>query len=239
MKDTLSNAYQEIFDRYKNNQFAAFEILERGFAFHYDEDERNIDLLFIGINPSFVSSDENRNYIFDREATNSYFKPFKIIHDDLKLLAGNNYKNWSHIDLLAFRHTKQNFIRGLFKESLGREFIMEQLEIAKQRLIHISPRVIVVCNTLSRELMGKNRFFDESGKEQGVWMDLHFTFNDEFGTYKIEHIPELKNTEVIFSSMLSGQRALDRGSRERMVWQIKRIFNKGTFEDINMKYETK
>jgi hypothetical protein len=30
--------------------------------------------------------------------------------------------------------------------------------------------------------------------------------------------------------MLSGQRALDLGSRERLVWQVKRIFKKADFE---------
>ena len=43
-----------------------------------------------------------------------------------------------------------------------------------------------------------------------------FVFNDDIGTYL------WNNTPVFFSSMLSGQRALDIGSMERLKWQVKR-----------------
>lgn len=47
------------------------------------------------------------------------------------------------------------------------------------------------------------------------------TFDPSIGTYRIE-IDGFK-TPIIFSGMLSGQRALDLGSLERLKWQIKFI----------------
>lgn len=107
----------------------------------------------------------------------------------------------------------------------GCGFLLEQLEIAKKRLIHIKPKVIIVSNAKAAELMGKNRFIDKkTNKEYGVWMGLNFVFDDEFGAHKVTNIPELENSYFLFSSMLSGQRALDLGSKERLIWQVKRIF---------------
>ena len=54
-------------------------------------------------------------------------------------------------------------------------------------------------------------------------MGLDFYFDEEFGSHRVTHVPELKNTHFLFTSMLSGQRALDLGSRERLIWQVRRI----------------
>lgn len=51
------------------------------------------------------------------------------------------------------------------------------------------------------------------------------TENINLYSFLTMNVPELKNTHFFFSSMLSGQRALDIGSRERLLWQIKRVFN--------------
>ena len=106
----------------------------------------------------------------------------------------------------------------------GCQFLMEQLEVAKQRLIHISPKVVVVANSLARQFTGKDRFEDK-GIAQNIWMGLDFEFNEEFGSHRVKNIEELAHTHFLFSSMLSGQRALDLGSRERLVWQVRRVLN--------------
>jgi hypothetical protein len=131
--------------------------------------------------------------------------------------------SWTHIDVLVFRETNQKYIDILSQDPKGLSFVYEQVMIAKERILNIQPKVIVVCNTKARELIGKNRFIDAKGIEHGVWMDFKFEFDMEYGSYRSTNVPELEHTHFIFSSMLSGQRALDLGSRERMVWQIGRI----------------
>lgn len=217
MRSILENKYSLIWEKYNNSLFS--EIVSRGYAFHYDHDEEGSDILFIGINPSFKKNSVKENGVFDRNAQNSYFKPFQIIHDKLIERVGTEkYKKWTHIDVLALRETSQNHVRTVLSKENGLGFIWEQVMIAKERILYIKPRVIVVCNTMARELMGK-----DSIGENGVWMGFQFDFNEDFGSYTINNSSELKHTHVLFSSMLSGQRALDLGSRERLVWQIKRI----------------
>ncbi|MEK7256563.1 MAG: hypothetical protein AAB316_17540, partial [Bacteroidota bacterium] len=57
-------------------------------------------------------------------------------------------------------------------------------------------------------------------KEHGVWMDLDFQMDKTIGTPRWEDIP------VFFTSMLAGQRALDKGSFERLKWHLKWVKDK-------------
>jgi len=57
-------------------------------------------------------------------------------------------------------------------------------------------------------------------------MDFGFEFDDEIGTYRIIKNDKLKHTPVFFTSMLTGQRALDLGSYERLIWHILFVLKK-------------
>lgn len=222
MKNLLQEKYNSIWQNYADSSFQ--HLLERGHAFHFDDDEKHSDVLFVGINPSFGKEDAHCNYTFDRNASANYFLPFHLINNTLKKVPYSiESLRWTHLDILAFRETNQKYIDTILKDSKGISFIYEQVEIAKQRIIRIQPKVIVVCNTKARELMGKDRLTDSKGREHGVWMDFNYSFDPEQGSYRIKDVPELKDTHVLFSSMLSGGRALDLGSRERLIWQIGRI----------------
>lgn len=97
------------------------------------------------------------------------------------------------------------------------------------------PQVIIVANTLARLLLGFG--MDEELPEvdkRHIWMGYKFKFDEDLGTHVIqgrvgqEGEPletALKNTPAFFTSMLSGQRALDIGSRERLMWHIRRAWN--------------
>jgi len=234
MKETLESNYQALWSKHKDSNFN--DLLVRGFAYHYDEDEQGSDILYVGINPSFdegsevpsIIGTEFQSFPFDRTASHSYFDPFRKIKEELEaecyLLKS---LKWTHIDVLVFRETNQKYINTLLNHGQGIPFVYEQVMIARERIIHIQPKVIVVSNTKAKELMGKNRFKPENKDEEvGVWMDFQFEFDMEYGSHRITNVPELAHTHVFFSSMLSGQRALDLGSRERLVWQIGRVLLK-------------
>jgi hypothetical protein len=100
------------------------------------------------------------------------------------------------VDLLHLRETNQNFVRDIYKNhSEGRQFIDLQIIVSKKIIEKIEPIAIVVANAFCRDL---------------------FPFKHEFcenlGTNKITENNVLKGTPVFFTSMLSGQRALDNGS---------------------------
>ena len=234
MKEILESKYQLLWSKHKDSNF--IDLLDRGYAYHHDEDEQGSDILFVGINPSFdegsevptIIGTEFQSFPFDRNASHPYFDPFRKIKKELEE-EPYQIKNikWTHLDVLVFRETNQKYIDTLFQKDYGIHFVYEQVMIARERIIHIQPKVIVVSNTKAKELMGKNRFQPENKEEEvGVWMDFQFEFDMEHGSHRITNVPELAHTHVFFSSMLSGQRALDLGSRERLVWQIGRTLLK-------------
>lgn len=225
----LQNKYQSIWDKYFESNINvptpshSTNLLERQFVFQYDSDETGCDILFVGINPSYNGHDPNENRYYSREQAlqHAYFQPFKKITEELQE-ANHSLLQWTHIDCLVFRETNQKYIEQvLFKTDNTLDFIMAQLTIARKRIEHIKPKVIVVSNTLARRLMGNDRF--PYNANYNVWMGLEFQFCPILGTQKIINHEILNGTPVFFTSMLSGQRALDNGSKQRLIWHIAKV----------------
>lgn len=218
----LKSKYKTIFDKTNHFNPEVNEILSRGFAFQYDEDEKEADVLFLGMNPSFTGQKQVGSYEWTREWTRDkdYFKPFFNIESDLKNEYGLSIK-WTHYDLFAFRETKQANIKELLmKNEEGRVFLFQQLEVLKERLLQTQPKVIVASNALIRTFLGMKRKVDKKTQiEVGIWLGdwIKFEFDKTIGTYTVNEPKELKGTKIFFTSMLSGQRALDLGTRERLV----------------------
>jgi len=191
------------------------------------------DILFIGINPSYVENRVNKeveeefkrngigfynmmraedpNY---EETEIQYFKKFNTI-------AKYCGKEYEHIDLLFLRETNQNIIEILTYTNVS--FLEKQLEISFELIEKINPKIIVVTNALASEFFGKKK--EKHNAFSKIWRSFSLDFKNDFdntiGTYRIDI--NGKSTPIIFSGMLSGQRALDIGSFERLQWQIKHI----------------
>lgn len=223
--EQLKSDYQEIWNKYEENLFP--EVLKRGFLFQFDCVQEP-DVLFIGINPSFDKSkpDLRQHYKRENVLPLPYFNAFENIKITLeKDYYTNRNVTWTHLDLLVFRETNQKFVDVFIKDKeLGVPFVWDQLMVAKKILEYIKPKVIVVSNTKARALLGKDRSTSK-GTEVGVWMGYHFEFDTKIGTDRITTEGVLQNTPVFFTSMLSGQRAIDNGSKERLVWHIDRVLS--------------
>ena len=110
--------------------------------------------------------------------------------------------SWSHLDLLAIRHTKAKDILPYFDTP----FIQGQIQIFRRILTEIHPQFIIVTNTKVRDWFWNSSSFSiEERQGKGA----HAIFYDSW------------SCPIFFTGMLSGQRALDIGSRERLVWHIK------------------
>lgn len=219
---------QEIENLWNNPSFSEIEVTLRGYGLHEKIIKNSI--LFIGINPSFAKNSNPKpdKYFLplnqdaktsDNGNVYTYFKRFVDITNTINKEDITPKVNWSHMDLLFFRETKQAFIKNLKKEKLGREFIIEQLKISRQIILKSCPKLIVVSNTQARDFM-------KPLKKEHISMNFEFEFRDEFGTYVITNEPVLKNVPIFFTSMLTGQRALDNGSYERLIWHIKLVLKK-------------
>lgn len=184
-------------------------------------------ILFIGVNPSFGKynkTEQIKNKIefypqIENQKDIPYFEKFKDISNYVDV-------DWTHLDLLFIRETNQKVISKMMKTKKGIEFISRQLDLSFDIMEKSKPRIIVVANSLASEFFGKMKK-KHLNAFKSIWKGHKLDFNNDFdkqiGTYKIS----LNNKEIpiIFSGMLSGQRALDIGSLERLKWQIKMIIN--------------
>jgi|26BtaG_2_1085354.scaffolds.fasta_scaffold13402_2 hypothetical protein len=216
---------EEIELLWKNDRYSEIQLIQRGYGIH-DEIIKD-SILFIGINPSFIRTSKPGSYFInlDQNAKTrdgksyAYFKKFVHITNILNEKRGTGEKlQWSHLDLLFHRETKQHFIDHLKKEKHGIDFISDQLRITRKILLKSKPKVIVVSNTKARDLL--------KSKNEKLSMGLDFHFDEELGTEVIINNPALEDIPVFFTSMLTGQRALDKGSYKRLIWHIDYALNK-------------
>ncbi len=207
----------ELLDILNNPNYASIPFIERGFVSIGAIPHSS--LLFIGINPSFqtkATPNELDYYCLKPDGNDykRYFGKFEQLAHSANLPLG-------HMDMLYFRETKQNNIDEIMSVSFGREFIVKQLEISKNILENVKPKIIVVCNTKARQLLGKDK-----NNGSNLWLNYDFEFDENIGTHRITTPnSSLNNTPVFFTSMLTGQRALDTGSYERLLWHIKKVAN--------------
>jgi len=153
-----------------------------------------------------------------------YYKPMR------KLAKKTGFINWSNIDITLFRETSQKTFECFFKNSELKEIMQEQLDLATRMIKDIKPEIIIASNTLVRKIF-KVKIFEkrDKGFKSDVKSEFAFDTSPEvlikYGTPLISAPKsatgeELKKTPIFFTSMLSGQRALDLGSFERLSWHI-------------------
>ncbi|HUV03057.1 MAG TPA: hypothetical protein VMW67_06425 [Desulfobacteria bacterium] len=199
-------------------------------------------ILFIGLNPSFSekafrkilngteyqevniieklkreSNDFDFLIFLEKRAIDvyNYFVKFQEISKSLDL-------ECQYIDLFYFRETTQNEakerIRNYDKANKAKKFSLNdfgisQLRIALEMIKEINPKLIVVANAFASDIINNFSLFkitDKNFRREG------------YDTLEIDN----KQIPIFFSSMLSGQRALDTHSFRRLKWQIKRVFDK-------------
>jgi len=229
-------------------------ILNRGMIFPKEISKNKV--LFLGINPSFdeinkkdknkfKADDEeleghhelgyNELYFDDEISYNkpnkgyqSYFKEFEEICKGLKGNT-NNEVLWTHYDMLPFREVSQKKITKYFNKEndIIYKMLIDFIELSREIIVHSEPKIIVVSNAYVRNLFGYNNEVNDIEKSH-IPTIFKSRFSKEFGTHVIhdEQSGKLNGKPIFFTSMLSGQRALDVGSRDRLQWHINYCLNK-------------
>lgn len=130
-----------------------------------------------------------------------------------RTLAKNLSKEWEHLDLFAYRETNQNKIKPLIIEKGSKyklnEFGAKQFHLFLEILSLAKPSAIVVVNAFASNIYQEQR---------------KLIFNRELG-YHQENLCGIKQIPIFFSGMITGGRALDTFSRERLFWQIDKAIN--------------
>jgi len=216
----------ELWREYRNHA-----ITERVPMF-YPENLKKGALLFIGLNPSF-SVDALRKILRDTEyqkildGLDDYFsfenfKNEKIVifqriaeisrekqkyFSKFKGLAKTIGCEWEHIDLLFIRHINQKEVEKLFKPNGGYiKFVSEQIKLTVKLIYSLAPKIVVIENAFVSKIV-KNK--------------LRLEWDDGIGTYRLD-----KTIPVFLAGMLTGQRAMDLGSYERLKWHIRFVAKK-------------
>ena len=186
------------------------------FCFHVNQVESPI--WFFGMNPSLP------------KPTNDFISQTSYINDNLIVELKNEqarmHKNHPYFeaaikffkkdvgiqeleipvfhDLYPVRHTKQKEFVQFIKHEENKEFREKLDEATKELIDGIMPDIIVIANAKASKLMQK----------------IFFGRNEYNGETKLTYELDGKKTDMIFSSMLSGQRALDTYSRSRLAREI-------------------
>ena len=103
------------------------------------------------------------------------------------------------------------------KSKNGYDFCRAQDLISKEIIELAKPKVIIVNNTLAREWLTNKNFNTDC---------FECRFDQTIGTYRIVNNSMLEDIPIFFTSMLTGQRALDNGSYERLIWHINLVLDK-------------
>lgn len=201
--------------KYKERLDKIWEKYKPGVKFGIHDRLHHGGLLFVGINPSEVNSiqehqekDKNGNIVYSKEFSDEYhyFKKYKEIAKEVEM-------EWAYADYCyVIETTQSSVVEKYIENSELKEFVAEQYAIAKDIIKEVAPKLIVVCNAKASELIKEDLIKKEGG-----------LFDNAIGTYRLN---DKNQTPIIFSSMLTGQRAMDVHSYERMLWQIKLILGK-------------
>ena len=191
-------------------------------------------ILFVGMNPSGADCDHYKDYceyheeseipnVFIYCGDSPYYETMKKFASECleeTVEEGNVSHKYSELDLFGIVQSTQAVIQEHFLQYPQHYVAMFDLFLKYVKIIN--PKVIIVANAFVHKVlqMAKehgqkfNSFYEDSGKAR-----FNLINNTHFGGYRFSI--DIFETQLYFSSMLSGQRALDLGSRENLVWLVR------------------
>lgn len=146
--------------------------------------------------------------------TYSYYKPMHKLHGP---------SEWEHVDMLPIHYTKRHELQE-FLAPRGNPTALadEMLEPFLRLMEMLRPRVIVIIDTWVRNLL----FTGTIARRSGWTLSPSLYAVDSKTGYQSLTFSEGWTTPIFFfSSMLTGQRALDAGSTLRLQWHINQALN--------------
>ena len=242
---SLAPEIKEYFDKWPiqyDTNIRKRDLLFVGLNPSYDDSKKPLQLCNAN---SLDNQDEIRKAIKDERTAQrgkedkkrySYYSLFPKICKTLQL----DIEDWNHIDLLPFRSRDQNGLISDFQLGTNisdwviggntkKDIIRDCVSIFLGLVEYLRPKVIVVVNGfISKKIMENTGSYYVDGYRNPIITTQ--TENEDFNLY-FSHAPndchrilKIRNEyPLLLSSMVTGQRALDLGSRERLIWHIGQI----------------
>lgn len=186
------------------------DIKSRGYCIESSLPKNGI--LFLGMNPSFNDNKDNEGHLFypllmtDKSNVVNHLNYWNKLLETAKLLGESQL---CHHDLFFVRERNQSTVLKLIDHDAWKDFFNEQLQVTEDIIRAATPRIIVVVNAGVSNLIKEKEIFDFR-PTQDWWEKLGVDMLQING----------KNTPILFTGMLTGQRAIDNGTYNSLMWHI-------------------
>ncbi len=162
-----------------------------------------LDNYFLTSNNSFSIDVSNQIAELSEEKYPTFFKQHVLLSERLKV------SHWNHFDLFQYRQTNQKDFLQKVENRDGKlnNFGRDQFNLFLDALKLSSPKILLLANARAAKIFKAN---------------TQMTFSSEIGTYLVNL--DGKQVPVFLSGMLTGGRALDVFSRERLFWHVERVY---------------
>ena len=126
---------------------------------------------------------------------------------------------FSELDLFGIVQGNQSVVREDFLENP--DYYKEMFALSLKYLILAQPKVVVVANAFVCRILCRDTTLKlDQAKYNNLYKPKYsLVYNEQFGGYTF-CMKDFK-TQMYFTSMLSGQRALDNGSKDNLIWMVK------------------
>ena len=175
-------------------------------------------ILFVGFNPSgadTTSYSGNKKDVFIYRGKSSYYLAMESFAKEC------GYNEYSELDVLGLvRKTQSKVVKNFLNNP---SLFSDMLDIFLDAIVGLKPSVIVVANAFIRKFLLRDVINVPKLKNP--------VFDAFYNRIKIFQIPGNLRYELsidgrdpfpmYFSCMLSGQRAIDLGNRENLIWIVK------------------
>lgn len=210
--DKINQTIKELFNWKKDELYPLF--------YSHNQFNKKAEILFIWMNPAGTEksyykiwkwfTDKKIQSIVEENENFFEYEPYYWIYK--KLFKKWNKSNWNIIDLYVIRWTNQHEI--MQKKKDDEAFFKKQYnDIFLPLLTSLKPKIIVVTNAKASSLLNNLWYW----KEKKINKNWYWILPKEIQYENSE------KTKVIFTSMLSGQRAMDIYTREILKWHIKEL----------------
>lgn len=176
-------------------------------------------LLFVGMNPSGTdkkSYSRNKEDVFVYGGDSPYYREMGEFTE--KCLGCTD--GFSELDLFGIVQSNQSVVREDFLENP--DYYKEMFELFLKYLILTQPKVIIVANAFACRVLCRDTDLKLCEPEyDNFYKNAKYSLvtNDQFGGYTFS--TKGFKAQMYFSSMLSGQRALDNGSKDNLIWMVR------------------
>ena len=183
-----------------------------------DKQYQGKPLLIVGINPSGSDRNHysgNNEDVFVYGGDSLYYREMAELAEKCLCLKDG----FSELDLFGIVQSNQSVVKKDFLENPN--YYKEMFALFLKYLKLIQPKVVIVANAFVCRILCRDKALklDQGEFDNFYAPEYSLTANEQFGGY-IFSMKDFK-TQMYFTSMLSGQRALDNGSKENLIWMIK------------------